>query len=826
MARLARFVAAFPWKHHAPLALALAPAAWLGGLSFSETPLSYDHSAHLFKAWHFWTEMLGRGRLRGWSHFWGFGFPADELVPAGGELWVALFRALSFGQLSWLRTYGVSFGCFLLFMAFAAYWFSRRYFGTAAGMASAWIATADPGATLEGGWNWYAYWGVWPVTLSTSFALMGLVRLEDVLCFNRRRDVVWAGILLGIALLAHQLALLLLAVAVPLLLIDHLFRSPSLRLGHALAAIAALGLAFAVSAYFLVPFMARSGDTMDLGHLGDPLGQVGQRLLQLRTFQNVWAPLQALSLLGAGLALRGRTPGGIFMVASAAAFVVLSSDTLIADLHLERALGSLIKVEANRMLLVAKLFWFPLAAHALVQLARMARRVHARSARWLRALCYLGLPVLGVAVLAPARAALSKVRLDALIRGEDETRYWHDFKALVAWTNEQRSSMGKLYRIAYHSWRGNHLPTLAAVYDQTPIYNLYFTPTQIFDKVPMTDEPELLAALSVKYVVSPSELTRGDLQLERRFGQLSVYRFTAYNPNPFTVLGAGHAELLEFEPERVRLRIQGADGNTRLKLHVASYGRWQATSAGKPVPISTVPVYGAEYPVLMEVPVSDGELVFEYVYRAADWLGLGLTLGALAVLAFLFWSGRKSRGFSHDITLPARWRRLFAGGGATALAALIGTVVLRTQERGSLLPPASIFHRLTGKELRLGEFGCDKVAELSFRCGPHRVLADVISGVWGMHLCMHGPDVGELRVNLKTELGSFLHGKYEPAKEGPGNIEVSVAGQALGSVSTRPSELSQQAVQFDTRAYTGREAELELRLRGAALHCFDFSVVP
>src|SRR6185503_5938215 len=119
-----------------------------------------------------------------------------------------------------------------------------------------------------------------------------------------------------------------------------------------------------------------------------------------------------------------------------------------------------------------------------------------------------------------------------------------------------------------------------------------------------------------------------------------------------------------------------------------------------------------------------------------------------------------------------RWRRLFAGAGLTALAALIGVVVLRTQERGSLLPPASIFHRLTGKDLRLGEFGCDKVAELSFRCGPHRVLADMISGVWGMHLCMHGPDVGELRVNLETELGSFLQGRYEPAKEGPGSIEV------------------------------------------------------
>src|SRR6188768_4072279 len=121
-----------------PGALALAPALWQCTL-LRETPLSYDHAAHLFKAWHFWAEMLGRGRLRGWSHFWAFGFPSDELVPCGGELWVCLFRVVTFGQLTWMRTYALAFAALLVFKALTAFWFTRRYFSDLAALACSWF---------------------------------------------------------------------------------------------------------------------------------------------------------------------------------------------------------------------------------------------------------------------------------------------------------------------------------------------------------------------------------------------------------------------------------------------------------------------------------------------------------------------------------------------------------------------------------------------------------------------------------------------------------------------------------------------------------------
>jgi uncharacterized membrane protein len=261
---------------------------------------------------------------------------------------------VGFVVLSWLRTYALAFAAFLLFKALAVFWFTRRYFGPAAAVLAAWLASVDPGGMLEGGWNWHTYWGVWPVTLSMSFTLCALVRFEDALAFHRRRDVVRAAAWLGAALLTHQLALLVCAAVLPLLALDHLARPSRLRWRGVLAGGVAAALGFALAAFTLVPFMARGDTTQDLGHAGDSLRAVGERFLELRTFQNVWAPVNALAMLGALVALRRRATGGVLMASAAVVFVLLSSNTLIADLHLERVMKSLIKIEAARMLLAAR----------------------------------------------------------------------------------------------------------------------------------------------------------------------------------------------------------------------------------------------------------------------------------------------------------------------------------------------------------------------------------------------------------------------------------------------------------------------------------------
>jgi hypothetical protein len=807
-----------------PGALALLPALWECRL-LRETPLSYDHAAHLFKAWHFWAEMLGRGRLRGWSHFWAFGFPSDELVPCGGEAWVALFRLLTLGQLSWLRTYALAFGAFLLFKALTAYVFTRPYLGRGAAVACAWIVSLDPGGMLEGGWSWHTRWGVWPVSLAMCFALLSLARLERVLAGGGRRDVLAAGGWFAAALLTHQMALPLFALVVPILIADHWLRPAGLAAPALARALGAVALGTGLSAFFLVPFLARSSFSQDLGWLGDSLPVVSQHFLDLQTFQGVSIPVHALALLGAWLVLQRRTAGGFFLVASSLLLVLLSSGTLVRDLHLERVLPGVIKLEANRFLLTAKLFWFPLAGYGLVELVRPLLALAQQAGRTRAAVGLGAAGALGVALIAPSWSAFYDAQIHKELIGEGERLFWPDFPSLLAWTRGLRQNNHEHYRIAYEMWRGDHLSTLAPVFDQTLIYKAGYTPAQIFDAFPMTGEPELYQELSVKYVVSAGAANRPGLSFERRFGDLWVYRYDDYRPDPFSISGAGAGELLEFSPERLRIRVRGSDAASRLRLHVARFDRWRASYSGTEVPIATVPALGAEYPWLMEVPARDGELVLEYVYRPVDWLGLILSLLTLPAFGLVLWLEQRG-GLPTRIVeqcwsraRPLRWPALVAA------ALLLVLVVLGTRTRARLLPRASLFRQAHADELTLNGQTCEREAALSFRCGDDLVQADVVAGAWGLHLCMTTPGDGELRLSTRTQLGSFLAGSYDPSENGDGRVRVSIDGQELGTLPTRPSFLRQQHFRFDTRGRAHESALVEAEFSGAALHCFDLATV-
>lgn len=821
-----------------PLALVIGMALWVVHPLWRQTPLSYDHSTHLFKAWHFWTEMVPRGRLRGWSHFWAFGFPSDELVPFGEELWVCLFRALSLGQLSWMRTYALAFAAFILLKAVTAYVFTRRYFGTTAGIAGAAIALLDPGSGLEGGWNWHTYFGVWPVQLSMCFLILAFVSLGAVIERGSARRIAWAAFWIAAGTLSHQLAPLVLVLTTPLLLLDHAYaqrlntggavaeRPLAGGPGHYVAALGALAFGAALSAFSVVPFVARSHHAQDLGWSSDSLAAVSHNLLTLRTFDNVWAPVHALALLGAWFAFRERRPGALFCVGSGALLVFLSSDTLIADLHLERALSSVLKIETDRMLVAAKLFWFALAGHGLAEALRRPRRALA-TARWQRWLAWSFALACSCALVAPGAREFYDTQIRKDFVGEKERRYWGDFKAFAEWSRGLAQTPGEFYRIAYHFPLNDHLSTLAPVFNGIPMYKVGSTPTQIFDKFPTSDEPELFEALGVKYVLSAYPLSRPDLDLERRFGELHWYRFNRFRPLPFTLLGEGSAELIEFEPERIRIRLSGISAGTRLKVHLASYDRWHATLDGEAIPITSVPVFGVEYPMLMELPVRDGELVIEYVYRTAEWLGLVLTLVSIAVFVGLARFGSRVATPGWALTLGRRAFRPALLGAGAGIVALVIVIAVRTRDRSRLLPKDSIFHELAGPELELDGQPCSRSEPLVFQCGNDLLRADVVAGFWGLHACMTAPSGERLSLSAELPLESFVLGRYDrPERSKGGKLRLGVNGSSLGSIKTRPPEQRLQFVQFDTRAFAGRAAKLELDLSGNALHCFDFRIVP
>jgi hypothetical protein len=808
------------------LLLAVLPALWLSWPVLRETPLSHDHATHLFKAWHFWEEMLGRGRLRGWSHFWAFGTPTDELVPFGSELWVALFRAATFGQLSWPRTYALAFAGLLIFQALAAYAFARSYLSRAAAVLCAWITLLDPGAFLEGGWSWNALWGVWPVTLALSLVLMSLAQLERVLRTGGVRHVLWAGLWCAASLLTHPMALLTLAVAVPLLLLDHTLRAEGVGPGNVCRALGALVFGVALASFYLVPFVARSGVVQDLGWLGDSLPAVSRKLVQLRTFQNTSLIVHGLALLGVWLSLSRALPGAAFLVGAGGVFVLLSSGVLIRDLHLERVLPSLIKIEANRFLLVAKPFWFALAGHAAAELARPLIGLGTR-APWRRWVARALGAALALSLLVPGAARhLYETQLAKDVIGEAEVGYFADLRELLTWTRQQRLATDEHYRIAYYMWRDEHLPTLAPVFDGSFMYKVGYTPVQVFEKVPTSGEPELLEALSVKFVVSAYPLEMRGLREERRFGQLHLYRFERYHAAPCSMIGPGQCELLDLSPEHVRFQLSGTSPESRLRIHIASFDRWQASIGGEPLPIRTVPALGAEYPMLMEAPARDGELELDYVYRGVDWFGLLVTLAAAPGFVAICWLARRPTLLDRCAKCLRRLARPLGWAALIGLLSLAGAAFAGTRTRQKLLPPTSLFRHLPAAgRLSLAGTPCVETAPAAFQCGAHPVKADVVAGYWGLHLCMTAPDAGELRLVVPARLGSALAGHYDPVKDGTGSIRVSLDGAPLGTITARPASQRHQRFQLDTRHRAHQQALVEVVVRGTALACFDLEVL-
>jgi hypothetical protein len=822
-----------------PLLIVAVAALWMVVPILRDTPLGHDHPVHLFNAWHFWTEMLGRGRIHGWSHFLAFGYPPGEFMPFGPDLWVASFRIATLGALSWMKTYGLALAGVLVFATFSIYVFARRFFGAATAALAAVLFIADPGAWAEGGWEWYVTYGVWPVTLAMSFTLLSLTKLEDVLVKGRRRDVLWCAVFVLASLVTHLLPLVVYPIAITLLLLDHVLRRGGFPRGGLARVAAAMSLGAGLAAFQIVPMLSRSSMTRDLGVAGISLDELGRRIVELRVFENFWPLLAVLGMAGALAVLRRRLPGSAFFASAVGVFVVLSSDVLVSKLHLERVMPGIVKIEARRMLLVAKLFWFVLAAAAVVALVRPVGAWAANSVkdqRWRRSpwQVAVALALLGAVVVPlgkPVLKHLYNTQVDKQIQTKRTTAFWYDLASFCSWSRAEREGTKDFYRIAYALPMHDHLSMLASVFNNTMAYKVGYTPAQEFLNFPTTDEPELYRAMSVKYVVSDHALPASLFTSVVTFGVLSVYRFNDYSPTPFTLTGPGAAEVVRFDDEEIRIRLHGTEPTSRLKLHVASYSRWEARANGTLVAIDTVPVYGLEYPILMEVPAIDGELVLRYVRRPADWLGLFLTLGAIALAGFVAFE-RGRRGARVLAAVARSWARF--GRAVTVAAAglaLVGAlfVLWRLHSPALLLPPQSIFREGEGERMTattaIAGNRCDQRETSVWQCGPYDLKADVVSGIYGTHLCMNAaPSYATLVWSASVALGRFIEGRYDPS-ESSGHIRVAIDGVEIGDMATRGIDQGLQTIRFDTRAMAGRHGQVNIEITGAPLHCFDFQII-
>jgi hypothetical protein len=804
----------------APAAIPILAAIHSGLPLLSAPPLTHDHPVHLFKAWHMATQMLPAWRLRGWSHFWAFGFPSDELVPPGGELWVLLFRVLTLGQLGWRETYAVALVGLLALCAFAAYRFTRAYFGTTAGVIAGLLVVWDPGGWASGGWYWHVTWGVWPTGLGMSLILLALASIETLIARGTVRQLAFAGAWVAAALLSHQIAIPFLPIMVGLLLVDHRLRraSPPGRLGLAVLACA---FGAALAGFYLVPMLARLPQTLDLGAAGATTDEIARRLSGLRRSDGVWAALGVLGLAGAIAASRRRARGAFFLVAGTGAFLFLSTDLLFSLFHAERVLPGLHKIEAPRMMYGAKMLWCPLVAWAI------ALPFEDVSMGWLRKRWSWAAAVVAclALVLAFATSTFRPRQRDAIDPDEPGATiaYWNDLRAVWAHTAALRAASTERYRIAYQLPRNVHLSLLAPVFDGTPVYKVGYTPSQAYARFPMYADTRLFRLLSVKYVVTDRPIAAPGYTLERTFGRLGFYRADDFDPDPFHLIGAGVAELVEFSPERVRIRLRDTAPGSRLVLHVAYMDHWRARQGAETLRVTPAPVSGAEDPILMEVPASDGELVFEYVRCAPDWIGL---LATLCAVPLLWGFSRAARAHPRWVRLPAlspRGRRAALGATAAATALLVSLIAVRLATRSALVPEDSLFRDLRDGEMAVNGAACQSDGSFHWTCGGYAVAAERVSGLYGTHLCITTAG-SELALRTTRTVGEFLRGSYD-VRGDDGSLRAWLDDRDLGRVAARPPDQGLQFLQFDTRDRAAGPGTYRLEIRGSPLHCFDFGVV-
>ncbi len=830
-------------------------AALLWPVLIGQMPQSQDHPVHLTRAWHFVSEMLGQGRLSGWSDLWFAGWPAGEDYPPGGDLWISTLYLATFGLLGWEATYGLAFLAVFAVGGLAVYHFGKTYFGRTAGLLAGLFFMLDRGQYREGGWTYTVWWGVWPQVLSTAFTLLAFSTLDQVLRRGKPRDHAICGLCAGFALLAHPVAIIYFGIGVPIYLAARTLGTDE-PAGRVIArTLGALTLGAALAAFWLLPFSAKSAWMAKYGELWKSLPQMAQGMLRGTRFDNITPPLVWLGLLGGGLAAWRRSFAGLFLVGLGAVVLFLASSTAFHELDLISISPAFGQVQFQRLAIPVKVCLLLLAGYALqVAFTRIAGEVARPAFSWRRYLL-TALVMLSVApFVEPALRAWGKTYGAEVgrIRTRKDLRHWDDYQRFLSWSKELGERQGKkpqeLVRIAYVRPYNDHFFAAAPVYNHLPAYKVGFTPCTNFIHKPDTADPNLYRMLQVKYVVSIGTQRGRDLRLAKRFGAIHVYENLGYSPKRYTLIGPGTVKVAAFEPERVRLVVSGAGPDSRLVLHRANYPNWSATVDGRPLPIETAAL--ETHNIFIGVPAKNGTIELRYRWPAVNVVGSLISWAAIGLLLLMvacrYRPALAERLAERLLPLGRRAERhgLWIGVGLVALA-LIGLTAKAATRGGSKDDARSLLSKLDRAvvELERGgrrtpcprqrdRFVCSKSHSWNF-VGP---VSHRIDGQFRRCLWAHPVDGGKLQVRFgKIELGRALvghHGLLDDAVRShptgaPVQLEVAVEGGERRAF-TRPNGLGWAHFRLDTQKLAGKRADVTFtvtaRRAGGRHYCFEASI--
>jgi hypothetical protein len=671
----------------------------LGNVAAGDRPMGFDHPVHYFQAWQF-KERFWKDGWFYWSNLWFAGYPANYTYSAGAYLWIALVHWLTFGiSFSWAYSFG--FWLFYVFHGFSVYFLGKVAFNRIVGLGAAVLYLTDRGATSSGGWFWTVDVGTWPVALSIAFSTMATALLARVLEEGNRRDAVWGGVFIGLALLTHPLQL----VYVPILCGVAFVLSPLVvtwtRLrAHAVYAAAAVGCGLLIGAAWYVPFLSYSEYSRAYGWQWLSIEEIGANIYQGTLFPAGGTLMSGEAIKSDVMALVPQTIDGLSVYISVLSILVLpilflskrllplllatltfallvgAASTLHDAVGISNWWASYNRMEFARFVMLFKPF---MCVGAAVGVWALWNGVKASISRigfvgpvsvwsgWVRVFIAVSLvlwPTLPAVIVVLNR----HVFLATPTKSMDRTNA--DRERLVTWIRMRFADDRRFFRVAARgNDEGDHSLTDLGTELPVPMLHLGYTPAMPFRYtmgasavfLPMpSDSNATFKALNVRYVISKVPVERSDWKFVRQFGLLGLYEFTDWNPNPYVISdGQGSVDVMRFEPHEIELRAApGSHG--RLRLNVSYFPRWSAQKDGRPIAIDVSSV--GEGTGFMTVDLSPGTYRFRFSWGIAEWLGLLLALlGVCGLTAFASPSLRRSlrswpgtRARSHSVLWAAR----------------------------------------------------------------------------------------------------------------------------------------------------------------------------
>jgi hypothetical protein len=681
-----------------PLIITLLVIVYYRRLLLGDFPVSHDHPAHLFNGWLTSDVLLPSGRLRGWTDMWFAGYPANELYGPGGNLWITAVRMLTFGQLDYGTTYGLSIFALFLVIPLSVYALGRAFVGKMAGLIAALMIIVTRGGWYDLGWFWILEMGVWPFALGAALTFFALVLLRKTLREGGAGHIALTSMAVSAAVLGHPMSILLLVVCAPILLVHHLVESgkkDASRVLLRLLGVAALTLL--LCAVWLVPFIAKSAYTQKLGEVWMRLDEALPALIRLDLFGPEWRFCFVAAIIGTFIAIIRRNVWVLFFATTGVVMTLLASSTLLYELRLFDVASPFASIQYPRFIGVVRVFMYLLAGYTIQELVRAGKGLRQRlrecTSRIQRAksIAFLLLPVLLITPFIPGSVGYFWANHRAQTSGiqtQHDLLWWDDFRSAADYLKDELRDE-PWSRVAAIGDPYDHVFSTLPVYTGAPVYTGGFVPAHTYRFFfEGKRDANTLRAVGVRYVLAHTSWgrKRSDLAHRKTFGVLSVYELKKANPRRASPIGT--CSVLETRATNKRLQFLVSDvrGACRLRIHRSDYPNWQADLDGTPLEIERVGIHpGSSYDAFMSVDVpADGTLTLRWVDQPSDrvgwWLG-GMGLLMLVGIGLRNRFPRLRAWLSARVPTPSRKtrRRGAVVLWALLLLGLLGSVVVATQ---------------------------------------------------------------------------------------------------------------------------------------------------